>query len=104
MSLHPRITLKRYRNAQFSIRDTAYCSVLFIARLKTAVPFLPIFRGLLERDAKATHTPWRLREDLNPQGRSSSLGFQDRAVTVTVRKHIVGTVVVPTGHIHTALL
>ena len=24
---------------------------------KTAIPFLPIFRGLLERDAKATRTP-----------------------------------------------
>ena len=30
-----------------------------------------------------------MREDLNPQGLSSTLGFQDRAVTVTVRKHIV---------------
>lgn len=33
---------------------------------KTAIPFLPIFRGLLERDAKATRTPGMTSWDLNP--------------------------------------
>ena len=32
---------------------------------KTAIPFLPIFRGLLERDAKATRTPGDAGMDLH---------------------------------------
>lgn len=33
MSLHPCVTLQRYRNARFSIRDTAYWAVLRDAQL-----------------------------------------------------------------------
>ena len=43
-----------------SALSLSYNSILFcfiFGRQKTAIPFLPALRGLLERDAKATRTP-----------------------------------------------
>lgn len=64
MSLHPCVTLQRYRNARFSVRDTAYCtgpmySCWLCARGHTIPPlghrhFPPAYHSLLVLPAQPT--------------------------------------------------